>query len=423
MHLETWFSTALAAASVASPAAAQRSVLTVPVERISLERDVKLVGTVLPRAQADLVPRATGVLAEMAVEEGQVVALGTPCARLAAPDLAAAAAVALANLAEARAEVDLAAAEVGRARSAAVAAEADAVASELGAEAAARELTMEESIVARHRTLRAANANTEEDLEMAEARAAIRRARHAEARARTAALHALARAAEAQVVRMQAGLALAQASAAVAEAQLEESKVRASFAEVSAPYESTLIARRLAEPGALVEAGRTAVLRVMDATTVRVRIHIPERDAPHVLPGSRCTVALDARPSAPIDAAVAHVSSALDPQTRTMPAEILLANGDGAVLAGMFARVSVSLGRTDALVVQAAAVRAEGRRLFVWSVADGRATKIAVEVGRDDGRTVEITLGLRGDERVILDAPADLGDGDAVRVIEREGTP
>jgi hypothetical protein len=58
-------------------------------------------------------------------------------------------------------------------------------------------------------------------------------------------------------------------------------------------------------------------------------------------------------------------------------------------------------------------------RPIVFAVRDGRAERRAVTTGGTTGEDVEVLSGLRTGERVVLDPPSDLADGDPIRV--REG--
>lgn len=93
---------------------------------------------------------------------------------------------------------------------------------------------------------------------------------------------------------------------------------------------------------------------------------------------------------------------ALDPATRSLLVEIDLPNQDHALRPGTFAEVTLGLREIpQALVVPPQAVTStpKGKSLFI--VEDGKAKPVAVQTGISDGRWIEITSGLRGDEDVV----------------------
>mgnify|MGYP000438131819 CR=1 FL=1 len=67
------------------------------------------------------------------------------------------------------------------------------------------------------------------------------------------------------------------------------------------------------------------------------------------------------------------------------------------------------------VLVPAAAVRRSGERDVVFVVTEGRVERRAVAQTGFGDKTVRVTGGLSAGETVVLDPPADLEDGDAVK--------
>jgi hypothetical protein len=65
--------------------------------------------------------------------------------------------------------------------------------------------------------------------------------------------------------------------------------------------------------------------------------------------------------------------------------------------------------------VPAAAVREDGGQDIVFVVADGHAARRAVKLGGSQDERRQVLAGLAGGESVVIEAPATLKDGDAVR--------
>jgi multidrug efflux pump subunit AcrA (membrane-fusion protein) len=84
---------------------------------------------------------------------------------------------------------------------------------------------------------------------------------------------------------------------------------------------------------------------------------------------------------------------------------------DAPLLVGMTVEVNILVREVaDALLVPAAAYR-DGA---VWLVVDGAAIRRSVEPGIIGRERIEIVAGLAEGDRVILDPPPDLAEGDAV---------
>lgn len=74
--------------------------------------------------------------------------------------------------------------------------------------------------------------------------------------------------------------------------------------------------------------------------------------------------------------------------------------------------------RSTALLIPESAVRREGDVSTVFLVREGVVERRAIAVGAASGDRVEVRSGLRATDVVVVDPPAGLADGDAVRVTE-----
>jgi hypothetical protein len=109
---------------------------------------------------------------------------------------------------------------------------------------------------------------------------------------------------------------------------------------------------------------------------------------------------------------------------------LLLAGGAGAwIRASLPPRLAIALASRgaapDAVLVPPAAVAALGTpsspaaepsRAVVWVVEKETARRREVEIGARMPQAIEIRRGLAADEAVILDPPADLRDGQPIRL-------
>jgi len=116
-----------------------------------------------------------------------------------------------------------------------------------------------------------------------------------------------------------------------------------------------------------------------------------------------------------------RLADALDTQTRTMKTEADLPNPDRHILSGMYGTAKLELSaESGALFVPDQAVHrdAEGHP-FVYTVAQNRVQKVAIETGLDDGKLIQLR-GLRGDERIVLATTANLQEGLSVKAVKNE---
>ena len=211
----------------------------------------------------------------------------------------------------------------------------------------------------------------------------------------------------------------------VAKANLERTQTLLDFARITAPF-SGVVTRRMVDPGAFIPAATSgsaaqnaALLTLMDFSTVRVQVAVPEPEVPLIKNGLPVKVTVEELPNRGFDGTVARFAYALDENTKTMLSEIEISNPNGELRPGMFATVKMVVQqRNDALLIPVDALVVEKVKSFVFTVVDGKARKVPVKTGFNDGASVEVVEGLKSGEPVILVGKQALNDGQAVNVAE-----
>jgi RND family efflux transporter MFP subunit len=232
--------------------------------------------------------------------------------------------------------------------------------------------------------------------------------------------------AEARVESARADFDAAEAQTEITRSQLEELDVLIAYATMKAPFAGIVTARNV-EPGDLVrqssEVGSGRPLFVLSQVdNVRVRIPVPESDAPWVRPGDEVRLTFPSFASeVPIVGTVTRRSGSLDPSTRTMMVEVELENSDGKLLPGMFGQASISLSaKTAANMLPSQAIRfdSEGKG-YVYVVDDDETIlRTDVTTGIDDGNSIEVLSGVQPGQRVVGSNRKRFVDGQKVAVLE-----
>jgi membrane fusion protein (multidrug efflux system) len=213
----------------------------------------------------------------------------------------------------------------------------------------------------------------------------------------------------------------AKAKHEMAQANLKRISDLLAYAKITAPF-SGIVTRRWVDPGAFIPAATSssaaknaAVLTLMNFTAVRVDVWMPEREVPLVVNDLPVTVTVEELPGRTFDGKITRFAYALDDATKTMATEIEIQNPDLALRPGMYASVKIALQRKpDGLLIPAEALITEKGKASVFSVVNGKAKKLAVKTGFDDGIDVEILDGLAADQPVILAGKQLVSDGQAV---------
>ncbi|MEO8877765.1 MAG: efflux RND transporter periplasmic adaptor subunit, partial [Polyangiaceae bacterium] len=217
----------------------------------------------------------------------------------------------------------------------------------------------------------------------------------------------------------EANLGVAHANVEAMQANINRLQQLIGFGRVLAPFAGTITSRSV-DIGALVTAGNaTPLFNLVAMDPARIFIQVPQDVAPSVRADVPADVTVREYPGRIFHGSVARSAGALDPESRTMNTEVRAANPDGALLAGMYAEVSLTLPSPHQVYeVPATALfnDAKGLRLAVVD-SDGKVKLVKVVMERDAGSTVQISAGLTGGERVVKLANAGISDGTVVEVV------
>ena len=222
-------------------------------------------------------------------------------------------------------------------------------------------------------------------------------------------------AAQAKIEQTRADVEEAKADVEVAEADLEKVQVQLGFATIVAPFDGVVTTRRFF-PGDFIrsanEGGNEPLLTVERTDLLRVVIQVPDRDVPFVDPGDVAYVRIDALPDRKLSAKVSRIASIEDPQTRLMRVEVDLPNPTGKIVPGMYGQVTIVLDQAkDLLSIPSSCItaRQEEGKAAVYVVRNGRAQRVPVRLGIDNGVRVAVLEGLTPTDEVVLQ-PGSISD-------------
>ena len=218
---------------------------------------------------------------------------------------------------------------------------------------------------------------------------------------------------------------LAEAKGRLEAAVAKEAEVAAQieYATIEAPFDGVVTARAI-DPGDMVyqasspKGSSQPLLKVAKLDVIRLKTYVPEREAVWADKGDQATITFDALPGQMFTGSIARLSGTIEPATRTMLAEIDLPNADGRIRPGLYGQVRLTLEQREAaLALPVAAVQFRDGAAFVFVADSGDvARRTPVQTGLNVDGWVEITGGLRGDERVVTNPPPGLADGGALRI-------
>jgi HlyD family secretion protein len=205
-----------------------------------------------------------------------------------------------------------------------------------------------------------------------------------------------------------------------AEAQL-------SYSEIRSPIDGVITDRPL-YPGEMAAAG-TALLTVMDISSVIAKAHIPQSDAAVLKVGDKGMMTVPGI-DAPIEGKVTVVSPALDPNSTTVEVWLEAKNPKLELKPGTSVQISLTAQTVkDALVVPASSIitAPDGTTVVMLAGSDGRAHQQAVKVGIRNGDVVQILDGVKESDKVVATGAYGLPDKTKIKIeateAPAEGSP
>ncbi|HEU4925755.1 MAG TPA: efflux RND transporter periplasmic adaptor subunit [Vicinamibacterales bacterium] len=238
--------------------------------------------------------------------------------------------------------------------------------------------------------------------------------------------------AQAEVEALKARIGYAQQQIGVAESQVNLQKTNLADMIVRAPFSGIAISKD-AQPGEMispVSAGggftRTGIGTIVDMSSLEIEVDVNETYINRVTRGQKVEAVLDAYQDWRIPAHVITTIPTADRQKATVRVRIGFDQlGDPRILPDMGVKVSFLRDEpaganapppAPSVLVPKAAVRTADGRSIVFVIKEDRVERRAVSVGLTTGDQVEVLSGLSGNERVVIDGPATLKDGDKVKV-------
>ena len=213
-------------------------------------------------------------------------------------------------------------------------------------------------------------------------------------------------------------LVLAQANAAAESARARAAALQAEVSRLNPGAKPGTGAITSPIPGVVVTVGATTgellettadAFVVADLSVVLVLAQVPEAGVPLLAVGDPARVRLASGPRT-WNGKVVALGAAIDPQARTLPARIQLANADGALRSGMFVEVVLTSDRgRDDVVVPSVAVQTVGdKRVAFMPLGGGRFQSRDLSLGVERQDWTEVRGGLAAGDEVVTQGSFEL---------------
>jgi RND family efflux transporter MFP subunit len=231
---------------------------------------------------------------------------------------------------------------------------------------------------------------------------------------------------------LRAKINLVKAQVSASDAHIMEAQQAVDNCTILAPFDGIVVSKdaQVGEMVSPISAGggftRTGIATIVDMNSNEIEVDVSESYIARVVQGQKVTAVLDAYPDWEIPAQVRTVIPSADRQKATVKVRVSFLKLDSRILPDMGVKVTF-LGQEKhnskepgapaaAAMIPAKAIRDDGGKKVVFLVKDGKAERRAITPGDTVGEQAEIMGGLAPGDTVIVNSPAEIGDGQSVQV-------
>lgn len=172
--------------------------------------------------------------------------------------------------------------------------------------------------------------------------------------------------------------------------------------QVLAPISGEVV-DRLVSPGQILQAGQTQAFTISDLSTVWVLANVYQADLQYVKDGDDVLVQTDAFPQS-FHGKISYVSPALDPNTRTLQARIVVDNPGEKLKRDMYCTATVTAGvlKNVLAVPNAAVMRDENNEPYVYvQSGENQFARHDVVLGEAQNNETQVVKGIAPGDKVV----------------------
>lgn len=228
---------------------------------------------------------------------------------------------------------------------------------------------------------------------------------------RVSQVHESGSVADVKMVEVETKLAQARASAASADKALEDCTLKAPFGG----YVDALPAEEGVELDIL-----SPVARIVDISSVEVRISVPESEIGALKVGDRASIDVAALNLTGLKGHISAKGVSASPLSHSYDCTISLDSPAEGLMPGMVCKVRIPKNGEAGIAVPSSVVQIGNDGKYLWVVRDGKVSRAAVSTGGFSGKGVLILSGLEEGDQVIVKGYQKVSSGMRVRTVEAQ---
>jgi RND family efflux transporter MFP subunit len=203
------------------------------------------------------------------------------------------------------------------------------------------------------------------------------------------------------------------------QAELKHLELDLENCRIRSPFDGYTV-RKLIDVGEWVNPG-TPVYELVDLSTIKVIVDLPEKHFGHVMQGSSVIITTSGKTKNPLQGKVTGIAPNASRETHTFPVIVNVANAENRLGGGMLVRVTLTLDELfTSLSVSKDAIIRQGAQTMIYTVAEGKAMPIPVQTSstKDDRIAIQgqglregMPVVIRGNERIFPGSPVSVSNG------------
>lgn len=201
------------------------------------------------------------------------------------------------------------------------------------------------------------------------------------------------------------------------EAEIGQAELEISRTRIEAPF-AGFITQRNIDLGQTVR-NMDTLFNLADFSPLQADVFLSEKDASLIKPGQPTTVFSGVETDSGLHGKVARISPVVDQSTGTVKVTVELAHGDRLFKPGAFVRVEIQTDtRAGSILIPKRAIVEEDGESFVFVAHENAVTRVKVQLGYQNGGSVEIVNGVAAGDPVVVAGQGGLKEGSKIRLVE-----
>jgi membrane fusion protein, multidrug efflux system len=215
----------------------------------------------------------------------------------------------------------------------------------------------------------------------------------------------------------QSNVELAQANVKSAKANAQIVRIAIADSVVHAPIDG-IISRRHAQAGEKISPDQ-ALYGIVDLSKLSLEAQVPASDIGRIKIGQTVAFKVDGFANRQFEGKVSRINPTTEPGSRAIVVHIDVANADGALKGGMFAKGQITTDQTaSAPQIAITSLREQNGNPVVYTIENNKVVARAVQLGlrNEDENLVEVSSGLSSGMRILAVPMPDIKPGQIVKL-------